>query len=65
MQRGGAARRSSFHVCNQYTLQGDLFAAAILNDTPVPTPLTDAVANMQVLEALVTSARTSAWVTIP
>jgi predicted dehydrogenase len=65
VQRGGVSEEIGFPVCNQYTLQGDLFAAAVLNDTPVPTPLTDAVANMQVLEALVTSARTSAWVTIP
>ena len=25
---------------------------AILNDTPVPTPLTDAVGNMRVIEAI-------------
>ncbi len=30
-----------------------MFAAAVLDDTPVPTPLTDAVANMRVIEALV------------
>ena len=58
-------RRSCFDVCDQYTLQGDLFAQAILDDTPVPTPLEDAVANMRVIDALVTSAQTSAWVTIP
>ncbi|MGN6811288.1 MAG: Gfo/Idh/MocA family protein [Thermomicrobiales bacterium] len=63
-QRGSASEEIVFDVCNQYTLQGDLFAAAVLNDTPVPTPLTDAVANMRVIEALVTSARTSAWVAI-
>ncbi|NOY58320.1 MAG: Gfo/Idh/MocA family oxidoreductase [Calditrichaeota bacterium] len=41
-----------FDICNQYTIQGDLFAQAILNNTKVPTPLEDAVANMKVLEAL-------------
>ncbi len=36
--------------CDQYTIQGDLFARAILDNTPVPTPITDAVANMKILE---------------
>ncbi len=46
---------------NQYTVQGDLFAQAVLNDTPVPTPLTDAVANMRVIEALFESAERGGW----
>lgn len=50
-----------FPVCDQYTIQGDLFAAAILNDTPVPTPIADAVANMIVLEALFASDRSGTW----
>jgi hypothetical protein len=41
---------------DQYRIQGDLFSLAILNDTPVPTPLADAVANMEVIDALVRSA---------
>jgi predicted dehydrogenase len=43
-------------------VQGDLFSKAILEDTPVPTPLSDALANMKVLDAIVESARTGAWV---
>ncbi len=43
-------------VCDQYTLQADAFARAVLDDTPVPTPLTDAVANMRVIERIVASA---------
>jgi len=42
---------------NQYTLQGDAFASAILNKTSEPTPLEDAVANMKVIEAIFNSAR--------
>jgi predicted dehydrogenase len=53
-----------FDVCDQYTIQGDLFSRSILEDTPVPTPLEDAVANMRVLEAIVESGRTEAWVTL-
>lgn len=61
-QRGGAIEEITFDVVDQYTLQGDAFAAAVLDDTPVPTPLADAVANMRVIEALVASARGDAWV---
>ncbi len=61
-QRGNAVEEIVFDICNQYTIQGDLFAAAILNDTPVPTPLTDAVANMRVIEAIIASAAQKAWV---
>jgi len=49
-------------VCNQYTIQGDLFSQAVLNNTDVPTPLEDAVANMKVIEALVRSAKSGTWV---
>ena len=51
-----------FDVCDQYTLQGDALARAILDDTPVPTPITDAVANMAVIEAIVRSAKSGGWV---
>jgi len=51
-----------FETCDQYTLQGDALARAILNDTPVPTPIEDAVANMAVIEALVRSSKSGTWV---
>ena len=63
-QHGSAIEEIAFDVVDQYTLQGDVFAAAVLDDTPVPTPLTDAVANMRVIEALVASACDNAWVRI-
>lgn len=49
-------------VSDQYTIQGDLMSAAILNDTPVPTPIEDAVANMRVIEAIKQSAEVNQWV---
>lgn len=61
-QRGNAVEEIVLDICDQYTIQGDLFARAILDDTPVPTPLGDAVANMRVIEAVVASGRESAWV---
>ena len=48
-------------ICNQYTIQGDLFSLAVLNDKKVPTPIEDAVANMKVLEAVVQSSDKESW----
>ncbi len=48
-------------ICDQYTIQGDTFAQSILNDAPVPTPINDAVRNMEVIEAIVASGKTNAW----
>ena len=49
---------------DQYTVQGDLMSQAILKDLPVPTPLTDAVANMRVIEAMFTSGDKGKWVSL-
>lgn len=49
---------------DQYTLQGNAFSKAVLNNTEVPTPLTDAVANMRIIEAIFESSRLNAWKTI-
>lgn len=51
-QRGSEIEEIMLDVCDQYTIQGDLFSRAVLEDTQVPTPLEDAVANMRVIEAL-------------
>ncbi len=61
-ERDGAIEEIELDVCDQYTIQGDLFAQAILNDGPVSTPIEDAVANMRVIEAVVESGRRGAWV---
>jgi predicted dehydrogenase len=50
-----------FDTCDQYTIQGDLFSEAILNDTDVPTPLEDAVYNMRVIEAFIQSSESGSW----
>ena len=54
----------ALEVCNQYTIQGDLFSRAVLEDREVPVPLEDAVANMQVIEALISSVRKRKWVNL-
>jgi predicted dehydrogenase len=61
-QHGSEIHEIVLDVCDQYTIQGDLFSQAVLDDTPVPTPLEDAVANMKVIEALVQSARRGTWI---
>jgi predicted dehydrogenase len=50
-----------FPVCDQYTLQGDDFSQAILNNSEVPVPLEEAVRNMKVIEAIFRSAETHHW----
>ena len=42
----------TFPPTNQYTVQADLFARAVLNNTPVPIPPEDGVANMSVIERI-------------
>jgi predicted dehydrogenase len=58
VQRGGEIEELSFDICDQYTIEFDLFSQAVLDDMAVPTPLEDAVANMKVIEAVFESART-------
>jgi predicted dehydrogenase len=61
-QRGSKIDEITFEIRDQYTLQADAFARAILDDAPAPTPLTDAVGNMRAIEAVLASAKASAWV---
>jgi predicted dehydrogenase len=65
LHRGSEAEDVLFEPSNQYTIQGDLFSRAILEDTGVPTPLDDAVANMRTLDAVKESAEGGGWVVIP
>ena len=51
-------------VCNQYTIQGDLFSLAVLENRPVPTPLEDGIANLRVIDALFESARRDGWISL-
>ena len=59
----GEIHEIKFDVCDQYGIQGDLFSQAIRQDTPVPTPIADAVGNMKVIEALFRSADSGQWET--
>ena len=48
-------------ICDQYGVAGDAFSKAILDGTPQPVPLEDAVANMRVIDACFRSAETGQW----
>jgi predicted dehydrogenase len=50
-----------FPICDQYTIQGDLFSRAIREDREQPIPLEDAVKNMAVIEAVFRSAESGRW----
>jgi predicted dehydrogenase len=58
---GGGARVEELPTCDQYTIQGDAFSRAIQDDTEVPVPLEDAIANMAVIEAVFKSAESARW----
>jgi predicted dehydrogenase len=60
-QSGVSIEEIRFDVCDQYTLQADAFARAIIDDTRVPTPLADALSNMRVIERIVKSAEQNIW----
>lgn len=58
----GAGRRSiEFPVCDHYTLQGDAFSRAILEDGEVLVPLENALANMRVIDATFRAGQSGRW----
>ena len=51
VEQGSGSSREEFRVCDQYTIQGDLFSLAVLGKGHTPTPLENSLGNMQVIEA--------------
>ncbi len=49
-------------AADQDTIQADRFSEAVRGGRPLPTPLTDAVANMKVIDAVLASAAGGRWV---
>jgi predicted dehydrogenase len=62
--RGSQGGEVRFEPCDQYTIQADQFCLAIREGLPVPTPLSDAVANMKVLDAIRRSGTIDSWVSV-
>jgi predicted dehydrogenase len=48
-------------VCDQYTIQGDLFARAVQEGGEVPVPLESSIANMAVIDAVFRSGESGKW----
>ncbi|WP_089841768.1 Gfo/Idh/MocA family protein [Granulicella pectinivorans] len=58
---GAGPIEETFRICDQYTLQGDAFSKAVLENTEVPVTVENAIANMKVIDAIFRSAETSQW----
>lgn len=50
-----------FDACNQYTLQGDSFSKAIIDNLSVEIPLEDSLRNQSVLDAIFKSSKSGKW----
>jgi len=60
---GTGLATESFPICNQFTIQADLFSVAVRENTEVRNPLEDAICNMAAVEAVFRSATTGKWET--
>jgi predicted dehydrogenase len=58
---GGGMSVETIPACDQYTIQGDAFSRAIREDKEVAVPLEDAIANMEVIDAIFRSSKTGKW----
>jgi predicted dehydrogenase len=58
---GKDIKTETLPVCDQYTIQGDLFSKAVRGEGEVPVPVTDGIKNMAVIEALFRSAESGRW----
>jgi len=58
---GGKVAVEEIPTCDQYTIQGDAFSRAILENSEVPVPLEDALGNMKVIDAIFRSSQSGKW----
>lgn len=58
---GKNAETIEFPLCDQFTIQGDLFSQSIRENAPQQIPLEDAVNNMKVIDAVFRSAESGQW----
>jgi predicted dehydrogenase len=61
---GSGIETIAIDTCDQYTIQGDLFSRAVLDNTPVAYPLEMTLQNMRIIEAVFRSAETGQWVSL-
>ncbi len=60
---GGSQVIEMIPAADQYAIQGDAFSRAIRENTEVPVPLEDSIANMKVIDAIFRSASSGKWET--
>jgi predicted dehydrogenase len=58
---GRSAQILEFEICDQYTIQGDLFSKSIREGTDLVVPLEGSIKNMAVIEAVFRSAESGHW----
>jgi predicted dehydrogenase len=58
---GAAVEIIPLDLCDQFTLQAQAFADAILHNRPQAVPLEDAVANMTCIDAIARSSKSGRW----
>ena len=58
---GRSAEILEFEVCDQYTIQADLFSRSIRQGSELPVPLEGSIRNMAVIEAIFRSAKSGQW----
>jgi predicted dehydrogenase len=58
---GSSAEILKFEVCNQYTIQGDLFSRSIREGAELSVSLEGSIRNMAVIEAVLRSAKSKQW----
>src|SRR6266571_6963816 len=58
---GAGAETIEFEVCDQYTIQGDLFARCIREDKEPAVPLEESIKNMAIIDAIFLSAKSGQW----
>ncbi|MDR0582940.1 MAG: Gfo/Idh/MocA family oxidoreductase [Treponema sp.] len=61
---GVGRRLIETEIADQYLLEFDAYAGSIIQQREAPTPVSDAIANMAVLDALFKSAASGAWETV-
>lgn len=61
---GSNKKQITFKPCDKYTIQGDLFSNAIINNQDPPLLLVDGVENMKVIDSIFNSAKSGKVVNI-
>ncbi|HEU0121929.1 MAG TPA: Gfo/Idh/MocA family oxidoreductase [Bryobacteraceae bacterium] len=61
---GAGVTVETFDTCDQYTVEGEAFSAAVRGERSVPVSLEDSKGNMRVIDAAFVSARENRWLTL-